>query len=108
IPINLVWILTITSIHVLHDHGWVWWRSIAVPAAAVLLIVVVPGLMIWEGARARRLADRLADEEDAAEQPLTFPVPPLDLTVPTPPRMLTRVGPAGEVEGRSPEGETDG
>jgi NADH-quinone oxidoreductase subunit H len=92
IPINLVWILTITAIHVLHDDGWVWWRAIAVPAAAVVLLVVVPGLMIWEGANARRQADRAADEEEELQHPLTFPVPPLDLAVPTPPRMLTKIG----------------
>jgi NADH-quinone oxidoreductase subunit H len=91
IPINLVWILTITSIHVLHDHGWVWWRAIAVPAALVVLLVVVPGLMIWEGARARRDAERVEDEHDDEQQPHTFPVPPLDLAVPTPPRMLTKI-----------------
>jgi NADH-quinone oxidoreductase subunit H len=92
IPINLVWILTITSIHVLHDHGWVWWRAIAVPAAIVVLLVVVPGLMIWEGARARREAARTEDEEWELEQPHTFPVPPLNLEVPTPPRNLTKIG----------------
>jgi NADH-quinone oxidoreductase subunit H len=92
IPINLVWILCITAIHVLHDYGWVWWRAVAVPVAAVVLLVVVPGLMMWEGARARHAADLAEDEEDEAATPHTFPVPPLDLIVPTPPRMLTKIG----------------
>jgi NADH-quinone oxidoreductase subunit H len=91
IPINLVWILFITAVHVLRDRGWEWWRAIAVPAAIVLLVVVVPGLMIWEGHRARRMAEHADDEEEAAAAPPTFPLPPRDLVVPTPPRMLTKV-----------------
>jgi NADH-quinone oxidoreductase subunit H len=92
IPINLVWILCITAIHVLHDDGWAWWRAVAVPVAVVVLVVVVPGLMMWEGARARRAAELAEDEEDEAAAPSTFPMPPMDLTVPTPPRMLTKIG----------------
>jgi NADH-quinone oxidoreductase subunit H len=111
IPINLVWILAITAIHVLRDRGWEWWRAIAVPAAVVLLIVVVPGLMIWEGNRARRAADLAEEEEDAAEETPTFPLPPMDLVVPTPPRLLTTVS-AGrapaKLPGNSPEGGSDG
>ncbi|WP_375478147.1 NADH-quinone oxidoreductase subunit NuoH [uncultured Jatrophihabitans sp.] len=91
IPINLVWILTITAVHVLRDRGWEWWRAIAVPAAVVLLIVVVPGLMIWEKSRAERAGERAADEEDDRLQPETFPIPPLDLLVPKPPRELAAV-----------------
>jgi NADH-quinone oxidoreductase subunit H len=91
IPINLVWILDITAIHVLRNRGWEWWRAIAVPAAITLLVIVVPGLMIWEGYRARQDADRAEREEEAAGAPLTFPVPPLDLVVPTAPRVLTKV-----------------
>jgi NADH-quinone oxidoreductase subunit H len=111
IPINLVWILTVTAIHVLRDRGWEWWRAIAVPTAIVLLVVVVPGLMIWEGSRARRAAELAEDEEDAAEEPGTFPVPPMDLVVPTPPRMLTTVSarraPAA-LPSDSSEGDSDG
>jgi NADH-quinone oxidoreductase subunit H len=91
IPINLVWILFITAVHVLRDRGWEWWRAIAVPAAIVILLVVVPGLMIWEGHRARKQVERADEEDEAAAAPLTFPVPPLDLVVPTPPRMLQKV-----------------
>jgi NADH-quinone oxidoreductase subunit H len=100
IPINLVWILDITTVHVLRDRGWEWWRSIAVPASITLLLVVVPGLMIWEGHRARRLVERAEIEEEAAEAPLTFPVPPMDLIVPTAPRLMTKVtagGPPAEL-----------
>jgi NADH-quinone oxidoreductase subunit H len=111
IPINLVWILDITAVHVLHDRGWEWWRSVAVPAAITLLVVVVPGLMIWEGKRARDLSDRAEQEEEASQAPLTFPIPPMDLVVPTPPRMLTKVNagaPPAELDGEPAEGESDG
>jgi NADH-quinone oxidoreductase subunit H len=101
IPINLVWILDVIAEQTLRNQGWELWRAVAVPAAVTLLVVIVPGLMIWEGSRARRTAERAEDEEDAAQQPLTFPVPPLDLEVPTPPRMLTKVragAPPSELE----------
>jgi NADH-quinone oxidoreductase subunit H len=92
IPINLVWILVITAIHVLHDDGLPWWRAIVIPGSLVVLLIVLPGLFIWEGARARRDADRAEEEEEEVRQPHTFPVPPMDLAVPTPPRMLTKIG----------------
>jgi NADH-quinone oxidoreductase subunit H len=111
IPINLFWILDVAAEQALRNHGWELWRAVAVPASITLLVVVVPGLMIWEGYRARRLAERIAEEEDAAEQPLTFPIPPMDLVVPTPPRRLTQVAagraPTG-LAGDTAQGETDG
>jgi NADH-quinone oxidoreductase subunit H len=111
IPLNLVWILDVISEQTLRNQGWELWRAVAVPAAATILLVVVPGLMIWEGNRARRVADRAAEEVGAADAPLTFPVPPMDLAVPTPPRMLTKVS-AGRAPARLPgtsaEGDHDG
>ena len=106
IPVNLIWILDITAVHVLRDRGWEWWRAIAVPASITLLVVVVPGLMIWEGYRARRITERAEQEEEAAEAPLTFPVPPMDLAVPTPPRLMTKVT-AGGPPAELPGGEAD-
>ena len=88
IPINLVWILAVTAIHILRDRGWPAWQATVVPLAVVLLVIVVPGLMMWEGAQARRMAELADDEQEEAESPRTFPVPPLDLHVPTPPRQL--------------------
>jgi NADH-quinone oxidoreductase subunit H len=83
IPINLVWILAVTSIHVLRDRGWETWKATALPLAIVLLIVVVPGLMALEGAQARRAARRVDEDEAEAREERTFPVPPMDLVVPT-------------------------
>ncbi|MDP9116916.1 MAG: NADH-quinone oxidoreductase subunit NuoH [Actinomycetota bacterium] len=91
IPVNLVWILAVTSIHVLRDRGWPGWKATTVPLAVVLLVVVVPALMMWDASSARRAAQRAADDDFDATQPPTFPVPPMDLVVPTTKR-LTPVG----------------
>jgi NADH-quinone oxidoreductase subunit H len=93
IPVNLVWILAVTSIHVLRNRNWPPWEATIVPLAVVLLVVVVPALIIWEGATATRLANRADDDEDAARLPQTFPTPPLDLVVPKPkPQRLAASG----------------
>jgi NADH-quinone oxidoreductase subunit H len=82
IPINLVWILAVTAIHVLRDRGWEAWKATAFPLAIVLLVVVVPLLIAWESNSARRHRDRIAEDEEAAAMPPTFPIPPMDLVVP--------------------------
>jgi NADH-quinone oxidoreductase subunit H len=87
IPVNLVWILAVTAIHVLRDRGWEPWKATALPLAIVLLVVVVPALTIWEGAVAKRAADQLAEDEAEELLPPTFPTPPLDLVVPAPKRL---------------------
>ncbi|WP_375500646.1 NADH-quinone oxidoreductase subunit NuoH [uncultured Jatrophihabitans sp.] len=92
IPINLVWILAVTAIRVLRDRGENAFVATGIPLAVVILLVVVPGLVVWEGARARRIADEADDDEDDAQLPRTYPVPPLDLHVPTPPRQLATAG----------------
>jgi NADH-quinone oxidoreductase subunit H len=89
IPINLVWILAVTSIHVLRDRDWPAWKATGVPLALVLLLVVVPTLMMWEGAIARRSATRESNDADEAELGPTFPTPPMDLVVPKPKRLAS-------------------
>jgi NADH-quinone oxidoreductase subunit H len=83
IPINLVWIMAVSSIHVLRDRGWEPWKATLLPLAIVLLIVVVPALMVLEGAQARNAARQEEDDEAEAALEPTFPVPPMDLVVPT-------------------------
>jgi NADH-quinone oxidoreductase subunit H len=84
IPISLVWILAVTSIHVLRDRGWPSWEATVLPLAIVVLVVVIPTLMVLEGSSARRASARLEEDEDAARERPTFPVPPMDLVVPAP------------------------
>jgi NADH-quinone oxidoreductase subunit H len=105
IPVNLVWILAVTSIHVLRDRNWPTWKAVVVPLGIVVLLIVLPAITVLEGVQARRSA-RLADEEeqDARLVP-TFPVPPMDLVVPTPrPLASASVRPTAEL----PEGGADG
>jgi NADH-quinone oxidoreductase subunit H len=83
IPINLVWILAVTSIHVLRDHGWPAWKATVLPLGIVLLLIVVPVLIAYEGHNARRLAAAADEDEEAEGEQPTFPIPPLDLRVPT-------------------------
>ncbi|WP_375491511.1 NADH-quinone oxidoreductase subunit NuoH [uncultured Jatrophihabitans sp.] len=109
IPINLVWILAVTAIHVFRDRNWPAWEATVLPLGVVLLLVVIPGVMIWEGARARREADRLDEEDDEAQLPQTFPTPPLNLVVPKSPRELANanVRPAGSLAGGRPKEDID-
>jgi NADH-quinone oxidoreductase subunit H len=127
IPVNLVWILAVTAIHVFRDRNWPAWEATALPLGVVLVLVVLPGVMIWEGARARREADLLDEEDDEAALPTTFPLPPLNLVVPKSPRELARTNarvsvgagkpagakgtggtePAGQLTGSSTEDESD-
>jgi NADH-quinone oxidoreductase subunit H len=92
IPINLVWIMAVTSIRVLKDRQWPAWEATLVPLGLVLLLVVVPALMIWEGTNAARAAERAEEDEDELGETPTFPVPPLDLVVPSTPPRRVRVG----------------
>jgi NADH-quinone oxidoreductase subunit H len=86
IPINLVWILAVTSIHVLKDRNWPAWKATAVPLAIVLVIVLL-ALPAWDAAVRRREAERLAEDDEADALEPTFPIPPMDLVVPTPKRL---------------------
>src|SRR5206468_2231740 len=83
IPINLVWILAVTTIHVLRDRGWEPWKATLLPLGIVLIVVVVPTLMALEGRAARRAAQREAEAEEMAQETPVFPIPPMDLVVPT-------------------------
>jgi NADH-quinone oxidoreductase subunit H len=82
IPINMVWILAVTAIHVFKDRGWPAWQATALPLGIVLLVVVVPVLIVTENNAAKRKLARLEEEEEAAALPPTFPIPPMDLVVP--------------------------
>jgi NADH-quinone oxidoreductase subunit H len=84
IPINLVWIMAVTAIHVLRDRGWEAWKATALPLALVLIVVVIPGLMAWDAANNRRATERAEEDEVDAMLTPTFPVPPMDLVVPSP------------------------
>ena len=81
IPINLVWILAVTAIHVFRDRGWPAWKATALPLASCCSWSWCPALMMLEGAAARKDGEDFADriEEDELEFTPTFPTPPMDL-----------------------------
>jgi NADH-quinone oxidoreductase subunit H len=108
IPINLVWILAVTAIHVLRDRGWDAWKATALPLAVVLVLVVIPALMVLEGSAARRAAERAAEDEAEERLEPTFPTPPLDLVVPTPRRRLATTMAAPAPRGVDSGDSTDG
>jgi NADH-quinone oxidoreductase subunit H len=88
IPLNLVWILAITTMRVLRDRGW--------NAITVMLIVGLPIIALialWamvDLRRSKRIDAELAAEEAAeAARPAAFPTPPMDLVVPPSPRLVS-------------------
>ncbi len=90
IPINLVWIMAVATMHILNDRGWPGWKSAALVLIPVLLILLVV-FSAQEAAAARRRIERVADDEAEARLGPAFPVPPMDLRVPRQPR-LARAG----------------
>ena len=87
IPINLVWILAITSMRVLRDRGW---SAIGVMLTVGLpIVVLIVGWAVVDSRRSQRVTAGLAaDDVDDDEKPNTFPVPPMDLVVPPSPRLV--------------------
>jgi NADH-quinone oxidoreductase subunit H len=88
IPLNLVWILTITTMRVLRDRGW--------NTGLVMLVVGVPIILLiglWATVDLRRTnrieAELEAEEEAESARGGTFPIPPMDLVVPPSPRLVS-------------------
>jgi NADH-quinone oxidoreductase subunit H len=88
IPINLIWILAITTVRVLGDRG-----TNRVVVAACVLVPVLAIILIYTIFDVRRQKNIEAElqAEDEAELALgtTFPVPPMDLVVPASPRLVS-------------------
>jgi NADH-quinone oxidoreductase subunit H len=88
IPINLIWILAVTTMRVLSDRGWNRFK-----VAAIVLIPILIGVSLYTWADLRRqerqAAADLAEDEAEEQLGLTFPVPPLDLVVPPSPRLVS-------------------
>ncbi len=86
IPINLVWIMVVATLHVLgHVEQVGFWNLFVHPADPVFIIGAI-AVIAGEGIPRRR-AERLAEEEEEeARLGPSFPTPPLNLVVPKPPR----------------------
>jgi NADH-quinone oxidoreductase subunit H len=97
IPINLVWILAVSSVRVLIDRNWPAWRAVAIVLVPVLLVLLVV-LSVMEGASARRRAAKAAEDEAEARRGPAFPVPPMDLRVPRTPKLVRASAPAAVLD----------
>jgi NADH-quinone oxidoreductase subunit H len=97
IPINLGWILAVSSMHVLRDRGWPTWKAAAIVLVPVLLLILVI-LTVMEGASARRRAAQAAEDEAEARRGPAFPVPPMDLRVPRTPKLVPASAPAAVLD----------
>jgi len=88
IPLNLVWILAITTMQVLRDRGW---NAVAVMLIVGLPIIVLIGLWaVLDVRRSKRVdAELAADDAAEAALPPSFPIPPMDLVVPPSPRLVS-------------------
>jgi NADH-quinone oxidoreductase subunit H len=110
IPLNLVWILAITTMRVLRDRGW--------NALTVMLLVGLPIIAliaIWAAVDVRRTkrieAELAAEDAEEAARPPAFPLPPMDLVVPPSPRLVSAGVRSAELPAPSsslPEGSVNG
>jgi NADH-quinone oxidoreductase subunit H len=87
IPINLVWIMLISTVHVLRHRGWPAWETSVVVVIPALLIVLVWAIA-HEGTTRRRAIEIAEDEENEIRLGQTFPTPPLNLVVPKSPKEI--------------------
>jgi NADH-quinone oxidoreductase subunit H len=105
IPVNLVWILAVATMHVLRDRGWPSWKAGALVLVPVLLLILIL-LTAWESSSARRKAVRAAEEEAEYRLGPTFPIPPMDLRVPRAPKLVRASAPAAVLDQK--ESDDDG
>jgi NADH-quinone oxidoreductase subunit H len=87
IPLNLAWIMAVTTMRVLRDRGW---SALTVMLLVGLPIIALIGLWaVLDARRSKRIEAELAAEEaDEASRPAAFPIPPMDLVVPPSPRLV--------------------
>ncbi|UQX88063.1 NADH-quinone oxidoreductase subunit NuoH [Jatrophihabitans telluris] len=111
IPINLVWILAITTVRTLRDR-WGNDTGTVLKIVAIVLIPVIIALIIYTWADVRRQqrldADEAAAEEEEVARGITFPIPPLNLVVPPSPRLVGASAGVPVIESGSAHRTTDG
>ncbi len=87
LPLNLAWILCISTGRVLYDRGRPFWAALVI-VVALMLVVALIAYTLSDIARDRFRA-QVADEDEAeARLGPVFPTPPLDLVVPRTPALV--------------------
>ena len=87
IPINLVWIMLISTLHVLRHRGWPAWETaivVVIPAALIALLWAIS----HDASNRRKALDLADEEENEMRLGQTFPTPPLNLVVPKSPKEM--------------------
>jgi NADH-quinone oxidoreductase subunit H len=88
IPINLIWILAVTTMRVLGDRGTN--RVLVAVYVLVPVLLLITAYTVLDVRRQKRLETMDAEiEADHDALPLTFPIPPMDLVVPPSPRLVS-------------------
>ena len=107
IPLNLVWILAITTMRVLRDRGWNTGRGDARGRRCRSSLLIGLWALV-DTRRTKRIEAELAAEEEA-ETALgaTFPIPPMDLVVPPSPRLVS-AGVSSPALGSAPSSPDEG
>jgi len=86
IPLNLVWLMIIATLHVLRHRGWPGWETGAVVVIPTVVLVLI-GFIVADAKRAQRDVDEAMAEDEELRLGQTFPTPPLNLVVPKSPKV---------------------
>jgi NADH-quinone oxidoreductase subunit H len=87
IPINLVWIMLLATVHVLRSRYWPAWE-VTVTVAIPLVVIALIALIASDGATRKKAVAAAEAEEAELRLGPTFPIPPLNLVVPKAPAAL--------------------
>jgi NADH-quinone oxidoreductase subunit H len=100
LPLNLGWILTISTGRVLWERGRPFWAALIIVVALTGVIALIAYTMS-DIDKERRRAQRIEEDEADARLGPVFPTPPRDLVVPREPKLV----PAGPPVPALPKGE---
>ena len=86
IPINLVWMMVLATLHVLRHRGYPGIETGAIVVIPTMVIVLV-GFIMYDARQARIHQDVREAEQRELRLGATFPTPPMNLVVPKSPRV---------------------
>jgi NADH-quinone oxidoreductase subunit H len=100
LPVNLGWILAISTGRVLWERGRPFWAALIIVIALAGVVALI-GYTMLDMDKERRRAQQIEEEEAEARLGPVFPTPPRDLVVPREPKLV----PAGPPVPALPKGE---